>query len=127
MATKNVSASEVRAWGRTQEAFAGQAWLNDKARGVIPNAAVEAFTKANKGRKTYSPKVAEHVVIEVPGVVSVDKAGRKVTKTVSIPAPEARALIGAEGKRGRLAKGEVAMALSALNADAAADTFTKAV
>jgi hypothetical protein len=123
---KNVPASEIRAWGRTQPDFAGQNWLNDGARGVIPVSARDAFRKEHKGRKVYEPTLAEHATVEVPGVVGIDKAGRKTTKTVTLPTSEARTLLGQPtSRKGRLSKRTLAEALSAQNANAVADTFTK--
>lgn len=127
--TKFVSADEVRAWGRANldlvpEGARGA--LGENARGLLGKGLVAAFTKAHKGRKTYEPKVAQHVLIEVPGVESVDKAGRKQTRTVTIPAPEARDLLGEPtSKRGRVSKVKVAAALSAVNAAMVADQFNK--
>lgn len=123
---KNVPASEIRAWGRTQETFKGQNWLNDGARGVIPESAREAFKKAHKGRKAYEPKVAEVATVEVPGVVMLDKAGRKTTRTVTITTPEARTLLGQPtSRKGRLSKTLLGEALSARNAAEVADQFSK--
>ena len=111
---KEVSAAFVRA----NLGLAGK-------RGRISKTDADAFNKANKGKMHYTPQgEAEKRTVEVPGVVSVDKAGRKVTKTVTITTESARILLGhTAGKRGRFAKADLALALSAQNADEVADNF----
>lgn len=122
---KNVPAARVRAWF----AEANPAGVPvPGSRGRLHPDTIEAFHKANKGLR-YETGVAEAPTIEVPGVVSLDKAGRKVTKTVTLTTKEARTLLGdktdagKESKRGRFSKTTLALALSAANADAVADQF----
>lgn len=116
---KNANAATVRTW-LASNGGAG-------ARGRIKASDADRFNKAHKGKAQYVPQGdAEKTHIEVPGVVSVDKAGRKVTKTVTILTEQGRSLLGHQaGKRGRFSKATLALALSAQNADAVADTFTK--
>lgn len=95
-------------------------------RGRISKSDAERFNAAHKGKMQFVAQSAEEKRhIQVPGVVSVDKAGRKTTKTVRILASEARTLVGVPlNQRGRISYGTVALALSAQNADAVADKFT---
>lgn len=97
---KFVSASTVREW------FAGLSEA-DQAEVVAPGSrgrlhpkTIAAFKAANKGL-TYEPKVAEAKTVTV-SYPALDKAGRKRTASVTMTLSEARALLGAEGKRGRL-------------------------
>lgn len=110
---KEVSASVVRA----------SLGLSGK-RGRISATDAQRFNKGNKSQH-YTPQgVAEKRHSTIPGVVGLDKAGRKVTKSVTIPTEDARALLASsQGKRGRLSVSTVALALSAQNADAVADSF----
>lgn len=103
MARKNVSAATVRTWAKENGIAVGQ-------RGILNPAAVKAFQKANKGLK-YEPKVAEHrtVTVEVPGK---DSKGRNIKRKRTLTLPEARALIGVEGKRGRISKDALVAALT---------------
>lgn len=130
--TKNVSAAVVREWLRSD---AGQTAL--KAAGVTTTVGkrgrhkpeqVAVFQRAHKGKRYETASDAEKPETEVPGVVSIDKAGRMQRRTVVIKTAEARALLGHEAhKRGRFNKNDLALALSAQNADAVADQFTKTV
>lgn len=103
MARKNVSAATVRTWAAEQGIAVGK-------RGRLNPAAVEAFHKANKGLK-YEPRVAEHrtITVEVPGK---DSRGRNIKRKRTLTLPEARALIGVEGKRGRISKAALVEALT---------------
>lgn len=114
---KNVSAKVVRTW-LADNGGAG-------TRGRIKASDAERFNSAHKGKMRYTAQSdAEKTEVEVPGVVSVDKAGRKVTKTVTILAEQGREILGHEAhKRGRFNKADLALALSAANANAVADTF----
>lgn len=116
---KNVSAQVVRTW-LADNGGAG-------ARGRIKSTDAERFNKAHKGKMQYVPESdAEKRHTTIEGVVSVDKAGRKVTKAVTVTCEQARSLVGIPlSQRGRLPKGLIALALSAQNADAVADQFTK--
>lgn len=127
---KNVPAASVRSWfaglGEAEQA----SMPRPGSRGRLHPDTIAAFHKANP-RMRYETGAAEAPTIEVPGVVSLDKAGRKVTKTVTLTTSEARALLGhtqgagKDSKRGRFAKGDLALALSAQAADAVADQFSK--
>lgn len=124
---RNVSASEVREWLRSE---AGQAALTEAgvatevgSRGKHNPAHLDVFHKHNRG-KVYEPKVAESPTVTVPGVVTLDKAGRKRTEAVTLTTAEARDLLGRpRSQKGRLPMGDLALALSAQRADAVADTF----
>lgn len=119
---KNVSASEVRAWGREHLDVSEHPSLSETARGKIGPAVIEAFHKANKG-KVYEPKVAESATITVP-VVMLDKAGRKTTRDMTLTTAEARDLLGRpRNQKGRLPRADLSLALSARVADEVADTF----
>lgn len=124
-AKKNVSAAEVRAWGRAnvekvpEHARAG---LGDTARGRIHPDLRSAYEKGNKGR-TYEPKVAEGKTVTVP-VTGLDKAGRKTTRKVTVSMAEARTALGEPtSKRGRISTTNLSDVLSQREADAVADTF----
>lgn len=116
---KNATTGQVRTW-LAENGGAG-------ARGRIKSTDAERFNKAHKGKVLFVPQSeADARHIDIPGVVSVDKAGRKVTKTVTLPAREARLLVGVPtNQRGRISYRTVAAALSAKNAEAVADQFTK--
>lgn len=103
MARKNVSAATVRTWAKENGIPVG-------TRGILNPAAVEAFHKANK-RSKYQPKVAEHrtVTVEVP---STDARGRNIKRKRTLTLPEARTILGAEGKRGRISKTALVEALT---------------
>ena len=122
----NVSAAEVRAWGRENIASipeGARACLGETARGRLHPEVTEAFRKAHKGRKGYTPKVAEGNTVTVP-VTMLDKAGRKTTVKRTLATTEARRVLGhAEGKKGRLSKDTLSLALSAEVANEVADTF----
>lgn len=126
MATRKfVPAAEVRSWGRENIALvpeSARAGLGETSRGRIHPELVKAFRKANP-RKDYAAKVAEEATVTVP-VTFLNKAGRKATRQQTITMSEARALIGAEGKRGRLSLAELSLALSAAEADAVAKQFS---
>lgn len=125
---KNVSASEVRDWLRSE---AGQAALTEAGvktevgtRGKHNPDHLAVFHAKNRG-KVYEPKVAEAPTVEVPGVVTLDKAGRKRTVTETVTTAEARTLLGRPlDQRGRLPMGLLADALSAVKADAVAGDFS---
>lgn len=126
MAKKNVSAAEVRAWGRENIANLPEAahkCLGETARGRLHPDLVAAFTKASKGRKTYATGVAEAKTVTVP-VTTLDKAGRKATRQVTMPTAEARAVLGHDAsKRGPISKSDLSLALSAGEAAKVADSF----
>lgn len=123
---KNVSANEVRTYLLSPE---GQAALTAAGvsttvgkRGRHNPAQIAVFHKQNP-RKVYETKVAESKTITVP-VTSLDKAGRKTTKSVTITTEAARAALGhPKGRRGRFSLDTLSLALSAAEADKVADTF----
>lgn len=132
MSKRNVSASEVRAWGRDNiKSLPVEATLclNPTARGRLHPALREAFSKANKG-KGYEPSVAEAPVFTVP-VVVLDKAGRKTTVKRTVTNVEARTALGqvtTNGdkvtlRKGKMPQGLLSDALSAEYAATVADTF----
>lgn len=103
MARKNVSAATVRTWAKENGIPVGK-------RGRLNPEAVEAFHKANK-RMRYEVGAAEHrtITVEVP---SKDSKGRNIKRKRTLTLPEARALIGVEGKRGRISKAALVEALT---------------
>lgn len=102
-ARKNVPAAAVRTWAR-------EAGLAVGARGILDPAIVKAFHKANKG-KVYEPKVAEGRTVTV-SVATTDSRGRNRTAKRTVSLTEARKVLGAEGKRGRISTKRLAEALS---------------
>lgn len=128
MARKNVSASTVRAYLLSDE---GQAALKAAdvttevgSRGRHNPAQVAVFHKQNRGMRYEQATEAEKPQVEVPGVVLIDKAGRKTTKSVTITTEYARTLLGHDkGRVGRLPLGTLALALSAVEGEKVADTF----
>jgi hypothetical protein len=78
-----------------------------RVRGRVNPAFVTAFLEANPG-STYAEKSqAESPMVEVPLVSP--KTGRPV-KPVTLPRAEVRSLAGIEGRRGRIAKSDLAAA-----------------
>lgn len=100
---KNVSASVVRTWAKENGVEVG-------ARGVIAPSVIKAFRKANP-KHTYEPKVAEARTVTVD-VKTKDSRGRNRTAKRTLTLPEARALLGAEGKRGRISTARLSEVLS---------------
>jgi hypothetical protein len=127
MATrKNVPAASVRSWFAGLSEAEQASMPTPGSRGRLHPDTIAAFHKANPRLRYETASEAEKPTIEVKGVVALDKSGRKVTKTVTLTTEQARAALGhPAGKRGRFAKGDLALALSAANADAVADQFTK--
>lgn len=123
---RNVSASEVRDWLRSED---GQAALSEAgvrtevgSRGKHNPDHLAVFHKHNRG-KVYEPKVAEAATVTVP-VVTLDKAGRKRTVERTITTAEARDLLGRpRDQKGRLPRALLSEALSAQAAAEVADTF----
>lgn len=104
MATrKNVPAATVRAWAAAEGLPVGK-------RGVIAPEHIDAFKKANKGL-TYEPKVAEGRTVTVK-VATKDSRGRNRTATRTMSLADARKVLGAEGKRGRISVARLEEALS---------------
>ncbi len=93
MSKSIATAAEVRSWATAKG-------LTASSRGRLSADTVEAFNKAHRA--------VEHVVGIKPertikvSVPTEDKRGRKITKTVAVPAADLRAAVGAEGKRGRV-------------------------
>jgi len=130
MATrKNVPASAVRDFARTDAGAAAIKAAGAKfpgSRGRIDPSTLTVFHKENPRLRYETASEAEKPTVEVSGVVSLDKAGRKTSRTVTLTTEQARSVLGhPAGKRGRFAKSDLALALSAANADAVADQFTK--
>lgn len=125
---KNVSAATVRAWGRANLDLvpeSGRNCLGETARGRLHPDLIAAFRKANKG-KGYEPKAAESREVKFKGV-TLDSAGRKVTREVTITTAEARTLLGQPtNTKGRLNMPMVIAAWEAEQANAVADAFANA-
>lgn len=111
MSKKNVSASAVRIWANDnmdKVDAAGHLSLtgaNGVVRGRLHPKVIEAFNRANKGKK-YDPtvKVAPEASLIKHTVIVESKTGRKVPRTVTFTAAEARTLAGVPVKRGRLSQ-----------------------
>lgn len=121
MATrKNVPASQVRSWFTEAQP---QGVPAPGTRGRLHPDTIAAFHKANPRLRYETASEAEKPTITVP-VTGLDKAGRKVTRQVTLTTEAARAALGhPSGKRGRFNKGDLALALSAREAEKVADTF----
>lgn len=121
MATrKNVPASTVRNWFTTAAPADIPA---PGSRGRLHPDTIAAFHKANPRMRYETGSEAEKATVTVP-VTGLDKNGRKYTKQVTVTTEQARAALGhPEGKRGRFNKGDLALALSAVEADKVADKF----
>jgi hypothetical protein len=105
MAAKFSTASEVRAWGRVQNANGAEfTGLGEGARGRLAPALVEAFNAAHP-RAKYQTGATRPKTVEVT-VETQDKRGRKRSRKVVLDQSEARtvaAQAGAKvGARGRL-------------------------
>lgn len=120
MSKKSVAASAVRTWFAESKPEGVPA---PGSRGRLHPDTIAAFHKANPRLRYETASEAEKPTVTVP-VVALDKAGRKVTKSVTITTEAARAALGhPEGKRGRFNKGDLSLALSAPLADEVADKF----
>lgn len=111
---KNVPASAVRAWFAEAKPEGVPA---PGSRGRLHPDTIKAYNKANKGKVYETASKAELPTVTVP-VVSLDKAGRKTTRQVTVTTREARELLGqvdANGKatRGKFNKGTLSLALEA--------------
>lgn len=119
---KNVPASQVRSWFSEAQPEGIPA---PGSRGRLHPDTIAAFHKANPRLRYETASEAEKPTITVP-VTSLDKRGRKYTKQVTLTTEAARAALGhPKGKRGRFNKGDLSLALSAVEANAVADQFTK--
>lgn len=117
---KNVPASEVRAWFAEAQPEGVPA---PGSRGRLHPDTIAAFHKANPRKRYETASEAEQRTVTVP-VVSLDKAGRKRTKQVTVTTDEARAVLGhPEGRRGRFPKTDLSLALSAVEANKVAASF----
>lgn len=116
---KNATTGQVRSW-LADNGGAGK-------RGRIKSDDAKRFNSAHKGKFVFTPESdADKRHITVPGVVGLDKAGRKVTKSVTLLASEARTLLDVPlSQKGRISYANVADVLSQRNANEVADQFTK--
>lgn len=123
---KNVPAATVREWATTAEGTAALTKAGAKfpgSRGRLDPTTLTVFHKVNPRLRYETASEAEKPTITVP-VVGLDKAGRKVTRKVTLTTEAARAALGHyKGKRGRFNLADLSLALSAAEADAVADTF----
>lgn len=122
---KNVPAARVREWAATPEGAKAIEKAEAKfpgSRGRLDPSTIAAFHKANP-RERYETGAAEHATVTVP-VVTLDKAGRKRTKEVTITTSEARAALGQPtSQRGRLPLGDLSDVLSQREAEQFAASF----
>ena len=120
-ARRLVPASQVRSWFADAQPAGVPV---PGSRGRLHPDTIAAFHKANPRMKYETASEAEKPTIEVKGVNSIDKGGRMQSRTVTITTETARGLLGhPDGKRGRFAKSDLALALSAVNAAEVADSF----
>lgn len=122
MATrKNVPAATVRSWFSEAQPEGVPA---PGSRGRLHPDTIAAFHKANP-RMRYETGVAEAPTLTVP-VETLDKAGRKRTKNVTLTTAEAREALGQpKNRRGRISRNDLSAALSAVEANKFAGDFTK--
>lgn len=121
-ARKNVPAAQVRSWFNEAKPEGVPA---PGKRGRLHPSTIAAFHKANPRLRYETASEAEKPTITVP-VTTLDKAGRKRTTQVTLTTEAARAALGhPKGKRGRFNRGDLSLALSAVEADKVADQFTK--
>ena len=119
-ARKNVAAAAVRSWFNEAKP---EGIPTPGSRGRLHPDTIAAFHKANPRLRYETASEAEKPTITVP-VVSLDKAGRKVTKSVTLTTEAARAALGhPKGKRGRFAKSDLSDVLSQMEAAKVADQF----
>lgn len=105
--TKTSTASAVRAWlleTKPEGVTVGK-------RGLLPPEGVKAFNSAHpRAKYVVGTKVEKTMTVPVAGT---DKRGRKTTRQKTVTLAEARVVLGAEGKRGRISKSALSEALSA--------------
>lgn len=103
--SKIVSAAEVRAYiVANPDKFSDrdvEVANRPKVRGKISDSAAKAYAKAHKGKKRYDK--------DAPKPGSVIRLTGPRGKVREVTFAEARALIGAEGKRGRLSADDMAI------------------
>lgn len=119
-ARKNVPAAQVRSWFNEAKPEGVTA---PGSRGRLHPSTIAAFHKANPRMRYETASEAEKPTITVP-VTTLDKAGRKRTKQVTLTTEAARAALGhPKGKRGRFAKSDLSDVLSQAEAAKVADQF----
>lgn len=128
MAKKNVSAAVVREFLNSAEGQAALAKAGAPTkvgqRGKFHADQIAVFNKANKGKVYETGSDAEKPTVTVP-VTSLNKAGIKTTKNVTLTTEQAREVLGEKGKRGRFNKSNLSDVLSQIEANAVASQFTK--
>lgn len=125
-ARKNVPASTVREWATTDEGTKALTEAGAKfpgSRGRLDPTTLAVFHKANPRLRYETASEAEKPTITVP-VTGLDKAGRKVTRKVTLTTEAARAALGhPKGKRGRFNMADLSDVLSQAEAAKVADQF----
>lgn len=115
-ARKNVSASVVREWAKTE---AGSKALTEAgakfpgSRGRLDPSTLGVFHKVNKGLRYETASEAEKPTITVK-VPTQNARGAHITKTMTVTTEYARTLLGHDkGKRGRFNRAALVEALAA--------------
>ncbi len=118
-AKKNVTAKTVREWFAALPESQREGITAPGSRGRLHPTLTEAYNgdKANrKAGRVYTEKVAEGRTVTVK-VKAKDKAGRNISKTVTLKTAEARALLGhPKGQMGRFKTADLVAALETQNA-----------
>lgn len=113
-ARKPVPAANVRTWAKSNlDLVPAEGVASVNGRGRLHPTVIAAFRKANKGL-TYEPKVAQHRTMTVQYRVE-NAVGSLITKRHTLATATARDLLSQpSSRRGRIAQGDVTLALEAL-------------
>jgi hypothetical protein len=119
--TVEVSQNDVRQWASEQDDYKGAKFLAPRegeafARGRVPNAVIEAYTKANPGHVVVTGRKSG--AVRTLDVTLTDKRGRNYTRKVEVTNERIRELAGELApKRGTFSKAVIEAAASALAAE----------
>lgn len=103
MSKSTATAADVRTWAVAEGHPAGG------SRGRLPKETIAAFNEANEAQYAPASRDERKVTVEV---VKRDKSGRKRKSKRTMTVPEARAVLGVEGKKGRISLKALSEALS---------------